>query len=81
MPALNKRKIIHDYIDNADKGFINIIYQFVKYSEANNSKKSLLSSIQKAKLDKTISDHENGKLSYYTFDAVKKSISVKKNTK
>jgi len=78
MTTLTKKKKIIDYVYKADPDFLEIIYQLIKYNESANSDKSLLSNAQKTELDKTIIEHENGKLTYYTFDEIKKSIARKK---
>lgn len=45
---------------------------------AGKAAKSLLTGIQKQELDKTILDHQKGKLKYYSFNEIKKYLEDKK---
>jgi hypothetical protein len=57
------RKKVHQYVDEAGEGMLEVIYKLLKLHIDD---ESVLTPKQKQELDKTLSDHKAGKLKYYS---------------
>jgi hypothetical protein len=75
MTTVAMRKIVHQYLDDADDTALTVIYKMLKsYKKGQESPESMLTKGQKAELDKTLRDHKAGKLKYHTLNAAKKLV-------
>lgn len=67
------RKKVHQYIDDIDTNLLEAVYNMLKlYNDKDDN--SMLSKQQKVMLSKTLDDHKNGKLKYYTVQQAKDII-------
>jgi hypothetical protein len=67
------RKKVHQYVDDIDTNLLEAVYNILKlYNDKDDN--SMLSKQQKVMLSKSLDEHKNGKLKYYTVQQAKDII-------
>ena len=65
------RDIVHDYINQADERFIQLVYGMI---QADKSSDLLLTTSERKELDKRIARHKKGESKSYSWEEVKSQL-------
>ncbi|HYG52841.1 MAG TPA: addiction module protein [Flavobacteriales bacterium] len=74
-----KKKIARQ-LDRADDKLVQLVSALIDKYEESSKGESLMTPAQKKEVDRRLKLHKEGKLKYYTFEEVKKSILSRKKS-
>lgn len=80
MTTVALKKKIAKQLDRADEKLIKLVSALINEYEESSKEESLMTSSQKKEVDRRLKLHKEGKLEYYTFEEVKKSILLRKKS-